>query len=623
MTHPLGALPLPTAPGVSFRVWAPKRSRVQVHFDGLPPLDLAREPGPDGYFSGISPDARPGTLYRYLLDGEGPFPDPVSRHQPQGVHGPSAVVDPAAFTWTDSAWKGLSLHGQVYYELHIGTFTAEGTYRAAISELPRLRDLGITCIELMPVNAFAGRHGWGYDGVALYAPHHPYGTPDDLRAFVDAAHAFGLGVILDVVYNHLGPDGSYHRAFSDSYYHSSREATEWGETLNFDGPGSGPTRDYFLQNAAYWIDEFHFDGLRLDATQAIHDDSPRHFLADLSDLTRAVAAKAGRSILLVGEDEGQRTSRFLPTDSGGHGLDALWNDDFHHVALVAATGRAEAYYTDYQGSPQELISASRRGFLFQGQRSPWQKKARGQSTRGLPAPRFITFLENHDQVANSARARRLRSLTSPGRLRALTAYWLLSPGSPLFFQGQEYGSTRPFHYFSDHNAELAPLVLKGRHKELSRFESIGADPDMLRALSDPGSAETFLSSRLDPAERLANAEIERMHRDLLALRRDDPVLRLQDSSILDGAVLAPEAFLLRYFGPDSDDRLLLVNLGRDLSPVPSTEPLLAPPAGTDWAPLWHSEHPSYGGSGAHPLDLNGSLRLPGHFALLLRPVPLP
>ncbi|MBV8231939.1 MAG: malto-oligosyltrehalose trehalohydrolase [Planctomycetaceae bacterium] len=451
---PIGAEVLPTG-GVWFRVWAPRRREVAgivqdgpggPSHDGASEIPLEAEEG--GYFSGFAPAAGPGTLYRYQLDGGGTFPDPASRSQPEGPHGPSQVVDPGGFAWTDTEWRGLQLRGQVLYEMHVGTFTAEGTWEAAGRELAALKELGITCVEVMPVAEFPGRFGWGYDGVDLFAPSHLYGTPDDFRRFVDDAHRLGLGVILDVVYNHLGPDGAYHKEFSEGYYNRHRDKTEWGDALNFDGEDSGPVREFFIANAGYWIEEFYLDGLRLDATHAILDDSEPHLLAALARHARRKAE--GRSILLIAEDESQDPIHIRPPDRGGYGLDAQWNDDFHHSAVVALTGRSEAYYSDYLGTPQELISALKWGFLFQGQYFSWQKKARGSPTYDLPAPAFITYLENHDQVSNSARGDRLRTLTSPAQYKAMAALWLLAPGTPMPFQGQEFGATNPFPYFADH-----------------------------------------------------------------------------------------------------------------------------------------------------------------------------
>lgn len=600
--------------GVHFRVWALKRKAVGVVIDGVRSVPM--EPEADGYFAAFAPGAGVGARYRFRLDGEGPFPDPASRSQPDGVHGASEVVDPSAFAWTDAGWKGVELPGQVLYEFHVGTFTPEGTWDAAVARLPRLVELGVTVVEVMPVAEFAGSFGWGYDGVQLYAPYHEYGPPDAMRRFVDRAHALGLGVILDVVYNHFGPDGCYQGLYSEDYLHHGR-ASGWGDSLNFD---SAPSREYFIANAGYWIDEFHLDGLRLDAIQAIHDSSDDHVVAAVA--RRAREAAGGRSIVIFAENEPQNVRVVRPQGEGGFGLDGMWSDDFHHAARVAATGRAEAYYCDYQGTPQELVSAVKWGFLFQGQVVKWQQKRRGTCAFGVPAMRFLTYLENHDQVANSARGSRLKTITSPGRYRALMGVTLLAPQTPMLFQGQELGSERPFLYFSDHHDELAKAVREGRREELAGFRSTTL-PELREFLADPGARSTFEASKLvEPADYRDVADF-RLIRDLLQLRREDPIFRAQDSARIHGAVIGPEAFVLRYFGDGPDCRLVLVNLGRDLYPTANTEPLLAPPPGMDWSVTWFSEDPRYGGSGIPPLESDQPWRAPGHSAVVLAPVPAP
>jgi len=613
---PVGAEVQPGG-GVHFRVWAPGHRKIEVVLEGGPTVALAPEAG--GYWSGLVAQALPGHRYRYRIDGEGPFPDPASRFQPEGPHGPSEVVDPAAFAWTDHGWEGLRLAGQVMYELHLGTFTPEGSWEGARARLPHLRDLGVTAIEIMPVAAFPGAFGWGYDGVQLYAPYAGYGQPDDFRRFVDEAHRLGLGVMLDVVYNHLGPDGNYLRCFSAGYF--SDKANEWGEALDYDGPQSAPVRELFAENAAYWVSEFHIDGLRLDAVQGIFDESADHIVADLT--RRARAAAGGRSIIVTAENEQQQSHYARPQAAGGHGLDGLWNDDFHHSAVVAMTGHNEAYYSDYFGSAHELVATVRSGYLYQGQWSHWQKKPRGTSARGLPPRTFINYLENHDQVANSATGDRLWRQTSPGRARAMTALLLLAPGTPLLFQGQEWSSTAPFRFFADHNSELRPLVRKGRAKFLAQFPSC-ATAERQDQMPDPGAPETMAACRLDWSEpgRAVHQESLALHRDLLALRRSDPIIAAQgDHGVhIDGAVLTGECFALRFAGP-AEERLLIMNLGRDLHLRPMPEPLLAPPAGRRWLIQWSSESVRYGGTGA-PLsvDQGEGWRIPGHAAVLLQGV---
>ncbi len=341
--------------------------------------------------------------------------------------------------------------------MHLGTFTTEGTWQAAARELPELKATGITVLEIMPISDFAGRFGWGYDGVNFFAPTRLYGTPDDARRFIDRAHSLGLAVILDVVYNHLGPDGNYLGQFSADYV-TDRYKTDWGPAMNYDGPNAGPVREYVAGNAAYWIDEYHFDGLRLDATQNIYDSSADHILTVIGRRVRSAAK--GRATIIVAENEPQDIRLVCPVEDGGHGFDGMWNDDYHHTARVALTNRTEAYFTDYRGTPQEFISTAKYGFLYQGQQYIWQKKRRGSRTTCATPATFITFLENHDQVSNTG-GKRPHQLTSPGRYRAMTALTLLSPGTPMLFQGQEFASSQPFYFFADHKPELARLVYKG------------------------------------------------------------------------------------------------------------------------------------------------------------------
>jgi maltooligosyltrehalose trehalohydrolase len=610
--------------GVHFRVWAPRRNRVAVVFErtseGTNPPDcgngasgLALGQEASGYFSGLASEARPGWRYRCRLDdGQELFPDPVSRWQPDGVDGPSEVVDPSAYQWSDQSWPGISLKGQVLYEMHIGTFTPEGTWAAAERELPYLVETGITVLEIMPVAEFQGRFGWGYDGVDLFAPTRLYGTPDEFRHFVDAAHRQGLGVILDVVYNHFGPAGNYVGQFANDYI-SSRHRTDWGDAINFDGPSSAPVREFFTANAGYWIDEFHLDGLRLDAVQAIVDDSPDHILAAITRRVREAGGK--RNTIVTAENEFQQSRLLRAAEQEGYGLDAAWNDDFHHTARVALTGHSEYYYEDYQGTPQELISAVKWGYLYQGQWNERQKHRRGTPAFDLPGEKFVVFLQNHDQIANSAQGLRADQLGSPGRHRALTALFLLAPGTPLLFQGQEFSASAPFLFFADHDVELGSLVREGRQESLRQFRSM-TGVDAAGFFADPGDPATFARCKLDHGERHRNVAAVALHRDLLRLRREDPVFASQRSDRLHGAVLAAEALLLRYFGEAGDDRLLLVNLGRDLQFTPPAEPLLALARGREWRLLWSSEDPRYGGCGTPPL-VETEWYLPGHAAIVL------
>jgi maltooligosyltrehalose trehalohydrolase len=615
---PVGAEVTPG--GVHFRVWAPKRRRVDVVLE-LPdgPLIHPLEAEGDGYFSGLVEEARAGHRYRFQLDESGGwFPDPASRFQPDGPHGPSEIIDAGAFAWTDADWQGLPLEGQIIYEMHIGTFTHDGTWASAMAELPELAAAGMTVLEVMPIADFPGRFGWGYDGVGMYAPVWLYGRPDDLRRFVDRAHSLGMAVILDVVYNHFGPDGNYLTQYADDYF-TRKYDNEWGDALNFDGENSRSVREYFIENAGYWIREYHLDGLRLDATQQIFDDSPDHIIAAVARTVRKTAQR--RHTIIVAENEPQNTKLARAPESGGYGVDALWNDDLHHSAMVALTGRKEAYYTDYRGAPQEFISAAKYGYLFQGQRYKWQKKRRGAPGLDLRPAQYVNFIQNHDQVANSLAGKRVDTMTTTGRLRALTAYLLLAPGTPMLFQGQEFASSKPFHYFGDHRPELAKLVLAGRIKFLKQFRSL-MQPEVQPCFIDPGSPSIFETCKLDFSERQTNAAIYQLHKDLLRLRREDPIFRMQRPRGVDGAVLGDEAFLLRYFSDQPEDRLLLVNLGRDLHFDPAPEPLLAPPEDRRWYILWSSEDPKYGGVGTFPLDTQQNWRLPGQAAVALKPGPL-
>jgi maltooligosyltrehalose trehalohydrolase len=576
------------------------------------PVELAREPG--GYHSGAAP-APPGTLYRFRLDGGDAFPDPASRFQPSGPHGPSEVIEPSAFPWSDGAWTGLRRNGLVVYEMHIGTFTREGTWDAARRQLEELAALGITVLEVMPVSDFPGRFNWGYDGVGLFAPVAVYGRPDDFRRFVDEAHRFGVGVILDVVYNHVGPNGNYLKQYSDDYF-TSRYENEWGEAINYDGENSGPVREWVVANAVYWAREYHLDGLRLDATQQIFDASAENVMTSLSLAMRAAARP--RDIVVVAENEPQHSRLVRPVDQGGYGLDSLWNDDFHHSARVALTGRNEAYYTDYLGTPQELISAVKYGLLYQGQHYKWQAKRRGTPAWGLDPAQFVVFLENHDQIANSGRGDRLARLTSLGQLKAMTTLLLLAPGTPMLFQGQEFASSSPFLFFADHEPELARLVRLGRNQFLAQFPSL-AEPEIMAHNPDPGDPATFERCKLDFSERVRNRAIYQLHKDLLRLRREDPVFALQRPGGVDGAVLGPEAFVLRFFGGAAGDRLLVVNLGRDLCLDPAPEPLLAPPEDMLWEMLLSTEHFAYEGAGAVSADSPNNWRIAAHSAVVLRP----
>lgn len=598
----------------NFRVWAPAHERLDVVLeDSRDTLKLERSG--DGYFSGTAPDVRAGALYRYRTADGRLLPDPASRYQPDGPHGPSMVVDPAMFAWTDDAWRGPGQGRQVVYEMHVGTYTPEGTWLSASRHLDELAELGITIIEVMPVSEFPGRFNWGYDGVAPFAPAHVYGTPDDMRAFVDRAHALGLAVILDVVYNHMGPDGCYLQEFAEQYF-SRQHTTDWGDALNFDGPGSAHVREYFLANVEYWIREFHLDGMRFDATQNIYDTGPHHIMTEL--VARVHDAAEGRNAWTVGENEPQESRFIRPVDQNGHGMDALWNDDFHHSARVALTGVREAYYTDYSGTPQELIACARHGFLYQGQHYAWQGKPRGTSTHGIPGRAFVNCIQNHDQIANSADGRRIHELTSAGALRAMTALMLLMPGTAMLFQGQEFAASARFLFFADHERELAERVHEGRRKFLAQFRSM-ALPSVQQQIADPSIGAVFEQCQLDHGERNTNANVLHLHRDLIALSRGDPMFSRQDAAAVDGAVLGNDSLALRYTGDGGDDRLLVVNLGPDLHLRIVPQPLLAAPHATVWRLLLSTDDVRYGGRGALHPELKEGWMIPARCAIVLAP----
>lgn len=609
---PIGAEPNAER-GTHFRVWAPARERVTVVERWLgsktPGKSQTLEREASGYHSAWVKALGAGSLYSLQLDSAAElYPDPASRFQPEGPDGPSQIVDASAFRWSDRGFDGIEKRPHAIYECHIGTFTRAGTYRAAAEQLEGLAELGITMLELMPLADFAGRFGWGYDGVNFYAPTRLYGTPDDLRMLVDRAHALDLSVILDVVYNHVGPIGNYLEPFCSDYF-SKKHQTEWGESLNFDGENCGGAREFVAQNARYWIEEFHFDGLRLDATQSILDDSTEHVIAQVVAAARSAGRALGKSVYVVSENEPQQTAIVRPASAGGYGGDALWNDDFHHSATVALTGRHEAYYSDYRGTAQELLSALKWGFLFQGQHYFWQKHCRGQPGLDLPASSFVTYLQNHDQVANSATGERIQALTSADALRALTALFLLSPPTPMLFQGQEFAASSPFLYFADcEDAGRAEQVKRGRAEFLAQFPSSAAI-EISSRLSDPSDPKTFERCKLDFAERASHAAVYAFHRDLLQLRKRDPVFKTCDRDAMHGATLARDALVLRFFS-SRGDRLIVCNLGKDLELRPIAEPLLAPPPNSAWVPLLSTDDPRYAGHGCGKVLEAGLWKLP-------------
>jgi maltooligosyltrehalose trehalohydrolase len=608
---PIGAEVL--ADGVHFRVWAPSANSVEVQLESST-ICFSLEKEEKGYFSGFSHLAKTGDRYKFRLDREEMlYPDPASRYQPEGPHGPSEIIDPSSYTWSDQEWKGVAFEGRIVYEMHIGTFTSQGTWANAQRELLELADLGINIIEMMPVHEFPGQFGWGYDSVNLFAPTRLYGSPHELRDFIDHAHALGIAVILDVVYNHLGPDGNYLHPFSPDYF-THRHTTEWGDAINFDGPNCEEVREYFIANAGYWIDEYHFDGLRIDATQNIYDQSTPHILQKIAQQVRKMAPH--RQTYIVAENESQCAQIVYPIEEKGYGLDALWNDDFHHSALVRLTGHNECYYTDYLGSCQEFISIVKYGYLYQGQWYLWHNKKRGTSSLNLNPTAFINFIQNHDQIANSAHGLRIHQLADPGNYRAMTTLLLLAPGTPMLFQGQEFAASSPFYYFADHALELGELVFKGRRDYFKQFPSIST-PAMQALLPSPFNPETFLKSKLNFLDRQLHTKEYALHRDLINLRHNDSVFNRPRLGGVDGAVLHADTFIIRYFGDGADTRLLIINFGVDFFLSPCPEPLLAPPEDMEWGILWSSEDSRYGGGGTPPLFTNNQWRISGHAAVVL------
>jgi len=514
------------AGSTGFCVWAPEVGLAEVMIEApgrsaeLAAVQLhPMTRGTDGYHRAVVPGIGAGDLYRYRLDGRGPFPDPASRFQPDGVHGPSEVVDWRGFAWSDEEWAGIGLEETVLYELHVGTFTPEGTFAAAAARLPYLKELGVTAVELMPVADFPGQRNWGYDGVAPFAPARCYGTPDDLRRFVDHAHALGLAIHLDVVYNHLGPDGAYQSAFSRFYYSESHRSP-WGAGINFDGPGSEPVRDYVIQNALRWVHEYHFDGLRLDATHAIVDDSVRHIVASVTSAVHSSLEGSGRRVHVIAEDHRNLAWMMKPESERGWGLDGMWSDDFHHQMRRALAGDSDGYFQDFDGSSKSIAATARQGWFYTGQHAPYFGAPRGTDPAGIDSHRFVFFLQNHDQIGNRAVGDRLHHKIDPAAWRAASVLLLTLPETPLLFMGQEWAASSPFLYFTDHHAELGALVTEGRRKEFSRFAAF-ADPAARQSIPDPQSAATFEASRLrwDETTTQPHVSAARLYRQLLSLRK--------------------------------------------------------------------------------------------------------
>ena len=502
--------------GWRFRVWAQHASRVEVLLGDGVRVPLAAEGG--GTFTTHLTGLPEGTRYAYFVDGRGPYPDPASRFQPLGVHGASALVDPSRFAWRDEGWRGIPLEEAVIYELHVGTFTPSGTFAAAAERLPHLRDLGVSVIELMPVADFAGSRNWGYDGVALFAPARCYGSPDDLRGLVDAAHRLGMAVVLDVVYNHFGPDGAYHGEFSPGYY--SDASSPWGRAINLDREGSHHVRRFFAENALHWLHEYHLDGLRLDATHALVDRSPEPFVRELVTAVRSQGPQ-DRAVLLIAEDARNDVTLVTPQAAGGWGLDAVWADDLHHEDRRHVAGDRDGYFADYSGTTADIADTLAQGWFYRGQHSTVHGRARGTPTGGTALQRFVVCAQNHDQVGNRAHGDRLHHTVDLATWRAVSTLLLLAPATPLLFMGQEWATRRPFLFFTDHHEELGRAVTRGRRDEFrgfAAFASLGSES----AIPDPQSPDTFARSGLDWGE-IGGDDHRRtlaLYRSLTALRRE-------------------------------------------------------------------------------------------------------
>lgn len=586
--------------GVRVRAWAPEHRDLELAVfepSGEQRASLSMRKEPFGFFSIHLPNAGLELLYKIRVDAEGPFPDPWSRRQPKGVHGPSGL-DPRRFSWTDSGWKGVRMEEAILYELHVGTATPEGTFESVIPKLPELRALGITVLELLPVASFPGTRNWGYDGVSLFAPSEIYGGPDGLRRLVDAAHAKGLAVVLDVVFNHLGPDGNYLRCYSP-YYFTDRYETPWGEAVNFDGARSEVAREQVLRCAEMWIADYHFDGIRVDSVHAIFDESRPHIIEELG--RRARAAAPGRTVLVIGEDALNRPKLVRRVDQGGLGLDAVWADDLHHSLRRAFAGDHDGYYADFRGDAAELAATLQQGWYYQGQFAPHFGHGRGAPAYGLDPWRLVHCLQNHDQVGNRALGERLGAGVSPPAYRAMSVLLLTSPYTPLLFMGQEWNASTPFLYFTDHEPGLGRLVTEGRRKEFARFASFSKTE-----VPDPQAESTFARSKLDwsEASRPGHSEILTLYRELLALRASHPALRNRLRGSYQLRLLAEDCFAMERSGEGT--RLeVIVNLRGNLELLTKGAEQL----------LW-SEDPHFGGSG-EPALREGRVRLNGPCAVVL------
>ncbi|PSC06268.1 malto-oligosyltrehalose trehalohydrolase [Alsobacter soli] len=592
---PFGARVTPD--GVRFRIWAPKQPKLRLILENADPVPMVAEPG--GWLSAFAPGLRAGARYGFLTADGTRIPDPASRFQPEDVHGPSEVVDPAAFRWRVNDWTGRPWEDCVLYELHVGAFTPEGTFRAAIGKLDHVARLGATAIELMPVGDFGGVRNWGYDGVLPYAPDSAYGRPEDLKALVDAAHERGLMVFLDVIYNHFGPDGNYLPLYAPVF--TDRHKSPWGKGIDYDGPDSRPIRDFAVENALYWLEEYRFDGLRLDAVHAIMDDSGEHLLHEIARRVREEVT--GRHIHLVLENE-ENTPDLLVRDETlrPRFFTAQWNDDVHHVLHTAVMGESAGYYAEYAGDDAKLARALAEGFAFQGEMMSYRGSARGAPSGALPPTAFVAFLQNHDQVGNRAFGDRIAASARPEAVEAAMAVVLLSPQIPMLFMGEEWGTTRPFPFFCGFGEELGEAVRKGRREEFARFPEF-RDESARRRIPDPTAEATFISAKLDweALEEPAHARRLEFYRRLLALRRERIVPRLRD--IRRGGrsqALGPGAVAVAWDLAGGGSLRLFANLsaeGRKAPGLPAGSPLFVQGEAAGgrlgpWSVAWWLEEPA-------------------------------
>jgi maltooligosyltrehalose trehalohydrolase len=583
----------------TFGVWAPYAASVDVLLldpDEVRPL----EPAGDGWFGGELEGVEPGRRYRYRLDGGDEAPDPASAHQPEGVHGPSEVVDPR-FAWTDIGWRGVPLDALVLYELHVGTFTPEGTFDAIIPRLPELSALGVTAIELMPVAAFPGSRNWGYDGVFPYAVQTTYGGPDGLRRLVDAAHGAGIGVCLDVVYNHLGPEGNVLHRFGP--YFTDRYRTPWGEALNMDGPGSDEVRAYFVDNALRWFEEFHLDALRLDAVDQIADRSAVHFLAQLSAQVAALQERLGRPLHLIAESDANDPRMVTAVEAGGLGMDGQWSDDFHHALHWSLTGEEHGYYADFAG-PWALAKAYRDGFVYDGLRSAYRGRRHGAPARSVPGRRLVVYSQNHDQIGNRMSGERLIELAGADSARLAAAAVLLAPFVPMLFMGEEHGETAPFQYFVSHtDPELVEAVRRGRAEEFSSFHWAGDPPD-------PQSEDTFRRSmvRWESRDSEEGRAMLALYGELAALRGRRPALHTLETGRVETARAADVLWVRRF--TDGDEALVCLYTGEG-------EARLDLPFEGPWRVVLDTADERFGGAGAGGLE--GALHVRSRSAVVMVP----